>query len=44
VLVGHALLMGGLQGVMGGQEVRAGEKVKILQGQVGVGSEKKRPF
>ena len=27
------LLMGGLQGVMGEQKVRAGEKMKILQGQ-----------
>ena len=36
MLVGHDLLMGNLQGVMGEQEVRAGEKMKILQGQAGV--------
>ena len=39
VLVKHGLLMGGLQGVMGEQKVRAGEKMKILQGQAGVGSD-----
>ena len=44
VLVGHDLLMGDLQGVMGEQEVRAGEKMKILQGQAGVGSDKARPL
>ena len=40
MLVGHDLLMGGLQGLMGEQKVRAGEKMKILQGQAGVGSDK----
>ena len=43
MLVGHDLLMGGLQGLMGEQKVRAGEKMKILQGQAGVGSDKARP-